>query len=147
MGKHYKMTDGGNDITVHEDKIDFFKAKGYRLDGEANLATGQLVGHIRVRPPVKPTPPGHVPRMVEVTDGEQTIRVDANHSEQYSVYVRKGFLELPPMPPMPQLSEDDSPEQRNRELDRYEIIAEPVRALRETIKARALALEDGRDEQ
>src|SRR5258705_13863284 len=104
MSKHVKMTDGAHHIVVAEARIDFMKEKGYAVEGVHELSDGQLVGHIRARKPAPQPGPGHVGHSVEMTDGHIVIRSDKNWKAQHEKYVRKGFLEMPSLPPLPDVS-------------------------------------------
>lgn len=102
-----RMTDGEQTITVSDEQRERMGARGFVVvEEDAQLAPGELVGHAIVKLGLDaPLPPGHVARMVGMTDGEQNISADMNRTELYQHYLDSGFL---PFPEMPEKRDDQS---------------------------------------
>lgn len=146
--KFVHMTDGAHHIVVPAEKVDFFKdEKGFSVENDVVLAPGQLCGHIRVRPAIRPPQAGHVANQVEITDGHTMIRADKNHKEQWAVYERKGFLELPAMPEKPDLTEVHGIDEITELMTQWARQAAPILAARDQITEQARDLEDGRPQE
>lgn len=144
MSKHIKMTDGAHHITVAESRVDFMKQKGFSVQGEVSLRPGELVGHIRVRKPAAQPAAGHVGHFVEMTDGHIVMRSDKNWKEQFQRHLRKGFLELPPLPALPDVGHTTSVEGAMELVKEWAVKARPIQAMRDAIKEQAKNLDDGR---
>lgn len=97
---HLRMKDSeGHEITVAEGLLKDFELRGFSLVGEAPaLAEGALVGHAtRVYQNEDALPgPDHVPAMVQATDGEQVIWVDAANTARFATFLQRGFQPIPP---------------------------------------------------
>lgn len=144
MAKHVKMSDGAHHIVVAEARIEFMKEKGYLVEGDHVLEPGHLVGHIRVRKPAAAPPAGHVGHFVEMTDGHIVIRSDKNWKAQHDKHVRKGFIEMPSLPALPDVSHASSVEGVQELVKQWAVKARPIQAMRDAIKNEAKNLDDGR---
>lgn len=108
-----QMTDGTRVVQVDESHKAEFEARGFTQEGApTELQPGQLVGHgIRVHNEEEaPLPEGHVPQMVQATDGHQVIWVDAAHTARLATFIKRGFLPVPPMPEV-EMGDDESHDQ------------------------------------
>lgn len=113
-------------VTVNQERQAEFEARGFTLVGEKKLEEGQLVGHaVRIHAEDNEAPPNHQPRMIQITDGHQTIWADVAHTAKFSVYVQRGFLPIPPGLPVERKDDESDEEwderriQHGAEYDRH----------------------------
>lgn len=129
-----QMTDGVHTVQIDEAQRADFEARGFKKEGEpTELAPGQLVGHaVRVHNEEEaPVLADHKPQMLQATDGNQTIWVDAAHTPRFASFLKRGFVPIPPMPEVERVeneTDDQYAVRRNEAHIAYNAQVEEIKA-------------------